>query len=217
MTTKPLRLDVNEQIECAWTLASRFYTDPHILEIEREKIFRRTWQLVGTLDQACGEAIVPGAGTVEGKKVKRTIYDQAFCALLEVVRRNKKHAAPKIRVEHVGMRDEQLTGEALRLARLMAHEEIEDAPGRSASCGHGSFSGDAASSRIDALLRLVSKTLTGAALGLSIHPRANRARSQSPVFANRWANERAAHFAASGQVRRRCRQSKAVDRSRFPL
>jgi choline monooxygenase len=65
MTTKPLRLDVNEQIECAQTLASRFYTDPHILEIEREKIFRRTWQLVGTLDQACGE--------VNG--VKRTISD----------------------------------------------------------------------------------------------------------------------------------------------
>src|SRR5262249_35464283 len=55
MTTKPLRLDVNEQIECAQTLASRFYTDPQILEIEREKIFRHTWQLVGTLDQACGE------------------------------------------------------------------------------------------------------------------------------------------------------------------
>jgi len=65
MTTKPLRLDVNEQIECARTLASRFYTDPHILEIEREKIFRRSWQLVGTLDQACGE--------ING--VKRTIAD----------------------------------------------------------------------------------------------------------------------------------------------
>jgi choline monooxygenase len=65
MTTKPLRLDVNEQIECAQTLASRFYTDPHILEIEREKIFRQTWQLVGTLDQACGE--------ING--VKRTIAD----------------------------------------------------------------------------------------------------------------------------------------------
>jgi choline monooxygenase len=65
MTTKPLRLHVNEQIECAQTLASRFYTDPHILEIEREKIFCRTWQLVGTLDQACGE--------VNG--VKRTISD----------------------------------------------------------------------------------------------------------------------------------------------
>jgi choline monooxygenase len=63
MTTKPLHLDVNEQIECAQTLASRFYTDPHILEIERDKIFRHTWQFVGTLDQPCGE--------VNG--VKRTI------------------------------------------------------------------------------------------------------------------------------------------------
>ena len=53
---KPLRVDVNEQIECAQTLASRFYTDPAILEIEKEKIFRRTWQMVGTLQHACGEA-----------------------------------------------------------------------------------------------------------------------------------------------------------------
>ncbi len=51
----PLQLDVNEQIECAQTLASRFYTDPSILEIEKARIFRRTWQLVGTLDHACGE------------------------------------------------------------------------------------------------------------------------------------------------------------------
>src|SRR5579885_1628448 len=59
MSTKhlrPLPFDVSEQIECARTLASDFYTDPHILEIEREKVFRRTWQLVGTLDQPCGEA-----------------------------------------------------------------------------------------------------------------------------------------------------------------
>jgi len=62
---KPLRVDVNEQIECAQTLASRFYTDPAILEIEKEKIFRRTWQLVGTLQHACGE--------VNG--MKRTIAD----------------------------------------------------------------------------------------------------------------------------------------------
>jgi choline monooxygenase len=62
---KPLRVDVNEQIECAQTLASRFYTDPAILEIEKEKIFRRTWQMVGTLQHACGE--------VNG--VKRTIAD----------------------------------------------------------------------------------------------------------------------------------------------
>ena len=53
--TAPLQLDVNERIECAQTLASRFYTDPSILEIEKARIFRRTWQLVGTLDHACGE------------------------------------------------------------------------------------------------------------------------------------------------------------------
>src|SRR5260221_5174957 len=62
---KSLQVDVNEQIECAHTLASRFYTDRSILEIENEKIFGRTWQLVGTLHQACGE--------VNG--VKRTIAD----------------------------------------------------------------------------------------------------------------------------------------------
>jgi choline monooxygenase len=65
MLTGPLHLDVHEQIECAQTLASRFYTDPVVLEIEKEKIFRRTWQLVGTLSQSCGE--------VNG--VKRTISD----------------------------------------------------------------------------------------------------------------------------------------------
>jgi choline monooxygenase len=65
MTTKPLHLDVNEQIECAHTLASRFYTDPAILDVERAQIFRRTWQLVGTLSHVCGE--------VQG--VKRTIAD----------------------------------------------------------------------------------------------------------------------------------------------
>jgi len=47
MQNKSLHLDVNEQIECAHTLASRFYTDPSILEIEKSKIFRSTWQLAG--------------------------------------------------------------------------------------------------------------------------------------------------------------------------
>ena len=61
----PLQLDLNEQIECAQTLASRFYTDPSILETEKARIFRRTWQLVGTLNHACGE--------VNG--VNRTIAD----------------------------------------------------------------------------------------------------------------------------------------------
>jgi choline monooxygenase len=65
VNTKPLQLDVNEQIECAHTLASKFYTDPAILEIEKTRIFLRTWQLVGTLSHACGE--------VNG--IKRTIAD----------------------------------------------------------------------------------------------------------------------------------------------
>jgi choline monooxygenase len=75
MSTKPLRLDVNEQIECAQTLASRFYTDPSILEIEKAKIFRKTWQMVGTLDRPCGE--VGGA--------KRTIADPESFFTADVV------------------------------------------------------------------------------------------------------------------------------------
>ena len=65
MNTKPLQLEVNEQIECAHTLASKFYTDPAILDFEKTRIFLRTWQLVGTLGHACGE--------VDSKK--RTIAD----------------------------------------------------------------------------------------------------------------------------------------------
>lgn len=55
MITKPLHVDMHEQIECAHTLASRFYTDPAILEVEKSRIFRRSWQLVGTLGHPCGE------------------------------------------------------------------------------------------------------------------------------------------------------------------
>jgi choline monooxygenase len=55
MTTFHNPLDINPQLECAETLASHFYTDPHMLACEREQIFRRTWQLVGTLSQPCGE------------------------------------------------------------------------------------------------------------------------------------------------------------------
>ena len=40
-STKPLHIDMHEQIECAFTLASRFYTDPAVLDIEKEKIFRK--------------------------------------------------------------------------------------------------------------------------------------------------------------------------------
>jgi choline monooxygenase len=73
MTTNPLHLDVHEAIECAHTLAARFYTDPHILDIEKEKIFRRTWQLVGTTMQPCGEVTAPGSAP--GKTIKKTIAD----------------------------------------------------------------------------------------------------------------------------------------------
>jgi choline monooxygenase len=72
--TAPLQLDVSERIECAQTLASRFYTDPSILEIEKARIFRRTWQFVGTLDRTCGE--------VNG--LKRTIADRETFFTAEV-------------------------------------------------------------------------------------------------------------------------------------
>ena len=65
MLTKPLHLEVNEQIECAQTLASKFYTDPTVSDVEKARIFLRTWQLVGTLSHNCGEL----------NGVKRTIAD----------------------------------------------------------------------------------------------------------------------------------------------
>jgi choline monooxygenase len=61
MTSDPLHLDVHEQIESAFTLASKFYTDPHVLEVEQSRIFRRTWQLAGTLDHSCGPSSSEGA------------------------------------------------------------------------------------------------------------------------------------------------------------
>ncbi|MGB7848414.1 MAG: SRPBCC family protein [Candidatus Acidiferrum sp.] len=65
MTSEPIHVDVNPQLECAETLASRFYTDPAVLALEKERIFRCTWQLAGTLSQPCGE----------GNGVNRTISD----------------------------------------------------------------------------------------------------------------------------------------------
>jgi len=56
MSSEPVPLDVNPQLECAETLASRFYTDPAILTLEKKRIFLRTWQLVGTLSEPCGES-----------------------------------------------------------------------------------------------------------------------------------------------------------------
>jgi choline monooxygenase len=65
MSSNPAHPDVDPQLECAETLASRFYTDPAVLALEKERVFRRTWQLVGTLAHPCGE---PGGA-------KRTIAD----------------------------------------------------------------------------------------------------------------------------------------------
>ena len=65
MPSESVRLNVNPHIECAETLASRFYTDPAVLTREKTRIFLRTWQFVGTLSQPCGES----NGT------KRTIAD----------------------------------------------------------------------------------------------------------------------------------------------
>jgi choline monooxygenase len=75
MLTNPFHLDVHEQIECAHTLASKFYTDPAILDAEKDRIFRRTWQLVGTLNNSCGE--VNGA--------ERTIADAETFFTADVV------------------------------------------------------------------------------------------------------------------------------------
>ena len=75
MTSKPINIGMNERVECAETLASRFYTDPAIFLLEKERIFRRTWQLVGTLSQPCGE--VSGA--------KRSIADPGAYFTVDVV------------------------------------------------------------------------------------------------------------------------------------
>ncbi len=56
MPNTPLAVDLHEKIECAHTIESKFYNDPAILATEKAKIFRRTWQLAGTLNQPCGLA-----------------------------------------------------------------------------------------------------------------------------------------------------------------
>ena len=75
MPTNPLHLDVHDQIESAHTLASNFYTDPAILEAEKDRIFRRTWQFVGTLNTPCGE---PGGA-------RRTIADPETFFTVDVI------------------------------------------------------------------------------------------------------------------------------------
>jgi choline monooxygenase len=78
MTTQPIKLHVHEQIECAHTLASNFYTDPAILDAEKSRIFRRTWQLVGTLNTPCGE-------NADANGTKRTIADPETFFTVDVI------------------------------------------------------------------------------------------------------------------------------------
>src|SRR5215831_5920936 len=42
---------VESEIENAWTLPATLYTDPTVFAREREKIFYRTWQVVGHVSQ----------------------------------------------------------------------------------------------------------------------------------------------------------------------
>ena len=56
MKARELKIDLDSNIECAWTLPSRLYTDPAVLDLEKEKIFNRTWQMAGTTQQPCGLA-----------------------------------------------------------------------------------------------------------------------------------------------------------------
>jgi choline monooxygenase len=51
MSTGDLDFSFEERLAAAETVPSRVYTDPQVLEIERIKIFGRTWQLVGRGDQ----------------------------------------------------------------------------------------------------------------------------------------------------------------------
>jgi choline monooxygenase len=70
MPDTPIAVDLHEKIECAHTIESKFYNDPAILATEKAKIFRRTWQLAGTLNYACG----PGPGD-DANAAARTISD----------------------------------------------------------------------------------------------------------------------------------------------
>lgn len=42
---------VDSEISCAWTLPASLYTDPKILEAEKQKIFFRSWQVIGHVQQ----------------------------------------------------------------------------------------------------------------------------------------------------------------------
>ena len=45
---------VDAEIAHAWTLPAELYTDPSILLAEKERLFSRTWQVVGHRSQVAG-------------------------------------------------------------------------------------------------------------------------------------------------------------------
>ncbi len=49
--------EFDPSIETAWTIPSRMYTDPAFLELEKKRIFHRTWQLAGL----AGAVAAPGS------------------------------------------------------------------------------------------------------------------------------------------------------------
>jgi choline monooxygenase len=49
--TEIARFDPTLPIESAWTPPASWYTRPEFLDLERERLFRRTWQAVGRVDQ----------------------------------------------------------------------------------------------------------------------------------------------------------------------
>jgi choline monooxygenase len=51
MTTSIATLQIDPDIAHAWSLPASFYSDPAIFPLEREKIFARTWQVVGHRNQ----------------------------------------------------------------------------------------------------------------------------------------------------------------------
>jgi len=51
MEITPELFHVNRDIETAWTLAASLYTDPNVFATEKQRIFNRTWQVVGHAGQ----------------------------------------------------------------------------------------------------------------------------------------------------------------------
>ena len=79
MPNTPLNVDLHEKIACAHTIASKYYIDPAVLAAEKAKIFSKTWQMVGTLNQPCSQA----NGDMNGEA--RTISDPESYFTADVV------------------------------------------------------------------------------------------------------------------------------------